>query len=116
MVLLASALRTVLPREVVERSARLGPVLPLLLEALGDHKANPQSWIFRTDGALDAKLEGLNTGTDEAFRLKLAPEGLTRWPRLDPGNLPFEAQFAKHAQVLIIPSAEVEAFVAHLKG
>lgn len=106
-------LRTVLTTEMVESSPLLSPALPALLEGLGKSKRNAKNWVFRTKGNLEAVLEGVNLGVDEAFRLKLSPEGLNRWPALDPGNLPFEAQFSKHARILMIPPGEVADFLAH---
>lgn len=106
-------LRTVLTAEMVLASPLLSPALPALLEGLGKSKQNTQNWVFRTKGTLDGVLEGVNTGVSESFRLKVSPEGLNRWPALDPGNLPFEAQFSKHARILMIPAGEVEAFVSH---
>lgn len=107
------ALRTVLPTQMVLASSLLAPSVPALLEGLGKGKQNAQNWVFRTKGALDAVLEGVNVGVSESFRLKVSPEGLNRWPALDPGNLPFEAQFAKHARILMIPAGEVSAFLSH---
>lgn len=106
-------LRTVLPTLRVQASPSLSPALPELLSGLGKAKQNTQNWVFRTKGGLDAVLEGLNAGVSECFRLKVSPQGLDRWPALDPGNLPFEAQFSKHARILMIPANEVTAFVTH---
>lgn len=106
-------LRTVLPTQGVLSSSSLSPVLPDLLAGLGKSKQNTLNWVFRTKGGLDAVLEALNTGVSECFRLKVSPQGLDRWPALDPGNLPFEAQFSKHARILLIPADEVSAFLSH---
>jgi hypothetical protein len=104
--------RTVITTEMVLASPLLSPALPELLEGLGKCKQNAQNWVFRTKGNLDAVLEGVNVGTGETFRLKVSPEGLNRWPALDPGNLPLEAQFSKHARILMIPAGEVRGFLA----
>ncbi len=106
-----SDLRTVLTTAMVQASPFLSPSLPALLEGLGKSKQNTQNWVFRTKGTLEGVLEGVNTGVSESFRLKVSPEGLNRWPALDPGNLPFEAQFSKHARILMIPADEVTPFL-----
>jgi hypothetical protein len=105
-------LRTVLTTQMVLASTLLSPGVPQLLEGLGKAKQNTQNWVFRTKGGLDAVLEGVNIGVGESFRFKVSPEGLQRWPALDPGNLPFEAQFSKHARILMVPAGEVPAFLA----
>ncbi|MFT5585583.1 MAG: hypothetical protein ACI9VR_003175 [Cognaticolwellia sp.] len=105
-------LRVVLTTEMVLASPLLSLALPPLLAGLGKSKQNTGNWVFRTKGTLEGVLEGVNTGVSECFRLKVSPEGLNRWPALDPGNLPFEAQFSKHARILMIPAGEVSAFVS----